>query len=89
MSNAQFIALLLATVGTLVSGIIFLYLRGEKTHKRYNDLLNENLISSTKAMADSTNAINNNTSESKELRNLINTVNINMLEMKFNGKGKG
>lgn len=49
MSDAQFIAILLATVGTLVGGIVFLYLRGERTHKRHADMTNGYLVTNAKA----------------------------------------
>lgn len=88
MSDAQFIALLITAVVSTVGGIVFMYLRGEKTHKRYNDLLNENYIDHKKVIVklseDITKAYVDNAKSQEHLANAIDDLKM----VVYNKKGK-
>ncbi len=85
MSDPKITALLIGTVLSLVSAIVFLYMRGEQIHRKYSDMANQNLLKMTEAMLGNKAALENNTDINKEVKDLIHTVNTNILEIKFNG----
>lgn len=87
MNNSQIIAIFITTIISLVGAIVVLYFRGEKNHRKNSELMSQNLLNMTNAMNSNTNAINNQTETNKELKQLVHTVNNNILEIKFkNGK---
>lgn len=87
MDDGKLILLLIGTITSLVGGIIFMYFDSKKIHKKYADISNENLLKMTTAMLTNSDAIKSNTAINKEVKDLMHTVNHNILEIKFkNGK---
>lgn len=88
MGATQIIATLVGVIVSLVGGVVFLYFRGEKLHRRYNQESNTNLLNMTKAMVETKSAINNNTAVNSEVKALLHTLNNNVIEIKVNGRNK-
>lgn len=49
MDEGKLIAMLIGTILSLVGAIVFLYLRGERNHRKAHELTTENLLKMTEA----------------------------------------
>lgn len=79
---------LITAITTLAAVTVTLALYIKHLHSKYTKDQNENLLKMTEAMLGNKAAIESNTDINKEVKELMHTVNTNILEIKFNGNKK-
>lgn len=79
---------LLTAISTLAAVTVTLALYIKHLHGKYVKDQNENLLKMTEAMLSNKAAIESQTDINREVKELMHTVNTNILEIKFNGNKK-
>lgn len=89
MTDAQIIALFISTIVALSGVVVFLYLRGEKVHKKYVDLVNENHIKHSNVVIETgkevTKAYTDNAKANEHLANAIDDLKLVVINRKKGG----
>lgn len=79
-------AYLIVAIGSLTTAVVTLWFKNERLHKRYHDIANENLVKMTQTMTDNKRVVEANIHVTNEVKDLLHSVNENILELKFKNK---
>jgi hypothetical protein len=77
---------LITAIITLAGAVGTLFWLNNKLQKKFLEMTSDNLLKMTKALSDNSAALEANTEMTKETKQLMQTVNNNILEIKFKKK---